>query len=444
MRGSGGFLLCWHRLRIRCTVFFFAAALIAQTSGLSPDVLFLSKAQRRIREGILAVPSYTCLETIARERRAPGAKAIGSKGFERLDLVRLEVAKEGPRELFAWPGARKFEDRPISDFVAGGLMGNGAFALFADDLFVHRAATMKVRGPEQLDGRTLVRVDYSVASLRGMLTLTTATGSADVTYSGSWWVDPVDLGLVRLDIIADDIPPHLQLSRARISIEYGDVSAAILPVNATIEFTKPSGEVSLDEIEFTHCRKFSGAAELILDAPDVAQAVAPEAAGTLLLPGGLSIPLRLETTIDARTAGVGDEVIATVDRDVKDKQRVWAPKGSLARGRIRRLLRRDGFPSYELIGIEFSELEANGQQFEFIGQLETAEGDRNVLTTFLGKELTQTNRRGGVVETQVSQFYEREIPGVGYLYVTAEPYRVGPGLRLVWKTEAVRQGAEKP
>jgi len=423
-------------LRIRWSVFIFAAALVAQTSGLSPDVLFLSKALRHIREGILAVPNYTCLETIARERRVPGAKA-----FDRLDLVRLEVAKEGPHELFAWPGARKFEDRPVSDFVAGGLMGNGAFALFADDLFVHGAATMKVRGPEQLDGRSLVRVDYSVASLRGMLTLTTATGSAEVTYSGSWWVDPVDLDLVRLDVIADDIPPHLRLSRSRISIEYGDASAAILPARATIEFTKSSGEVSLDEIEFAHCRKFSGEAELVFDAPDVAPVAGAVTQATSLLPGGLSIPLRLETAIDARTASIGDEVIATVERDVKDRQRVWATKGSVVRGRIRRLTRRDDFPSYELIGLEFSELETSGQRYEFIGRLESAEGDRNIQTTSYGKDVKQTNRRGGIVETQVSQYFEREIPGVGYLYLNAEPYRVGPGLRLVWKTEAVRQSA---
>ncbi len=55
----------------------------------------------------------------------------------------------GRKELFAWPGG-KFEEKPISDFAAGGMMGDGAFTLFADDVFLNHAATMHYHGPEQL------------------------------------------------------------------------------------------------------------------------------------------------------------------------------------------------------------------------------------------------------------------------------------------------------
>jgi len=432
-----GFLVFWHRVRAQWAVLLFPAMVVAQTADLSPDVLLLSKAMRHIREGILAVPNYTCLETIARDRLPPH-----SPTYERLDLVRLEVVKQGRRELFAWPGARKFDDRPVTDFTGGGLMGNGTFALFADDLFVNRAASMKVRGAEKLNGRALVRIDYSVRPIQGgTLTLTTAWGSAELNYSGSWWVDPATLNLVRLDIAAEDIPAQLHLSSARIGIEYGEVSDATLPQTAVIEFTKDSGEVSRDAIEFTRCRKFSGDAQLVFAETEPAPDAGHASSVATLLPGGLSIPLRIETAIDPASAGIGDEILATVEKDVRDKQRLWLPRGSVVRGRIRRLAYRDQGSGYELVGLEFTEAEVAGDRFDFVVRLETAEPAAGIRTTFGARELTQTAGKPGIVESQVTEFFEREMPGVGYLYLTAAPYRVPGGLHMIWKTETVRQGS---
>jgi hypothetical protein len=420
-----------------CAAVLLPAALAAQTSGLPPDVLFLSKAMRHIRDGLQSAPNYTCVETIDRELLQPPSRV-----FKRLDLVRLEVAREGHRELFAWPGARRFEDRPVSDFVGGGLIGDGAFGLFADDLFVNNVATTKVKGPEDVDGRALVRVDYSVRPMQPPLTLRTSSGQAQVNFSGSWWVDPKSLDLVRLEVNADDIPALLQVARATIRIEYGAAEVVILPQRAEIEFVRTSGEVSRDEIEFAHCRKFSGEAELLAEpVNDAAGGSAPEPSQTYILPGNLAIELRLQTAIDPKSAGIGDPVTAVVERDVKDKQKVWLPKGSVVRGRIRRLGRGDG---YELVGVEFTEAQIGRDSAEFIARLELVQSVAGVDTSHLKTDLSHATPGHAVDKTVLEEHFEFENPGVGYFYLTSAPFRLPEGLRMIWRTSAVRHGSASP
>ena len=414
-------------------------ALNAQTSSLPPDILFLSRAIRHIGEGISAIPNYTCLETIARDQRLPNSPA-----FKRLDLLRIEVAKSGKHELFGWPGASKLEDRPISDFAGGGLMGNGVFALFADDLFVKSAGTKKVRGPEQLEGRKVIRVDYSVHMLSGSLTIQTATAMADVNWSGSWWADPETLDLVRLDVNADDIPPELNLAAVRISVGYGRANLAIFPRDALIEFEKTSGEISRDQIVFDNCRKFSGEAELILDAPDEPEVDGgplpnpPKPVQTFTLPEGLIIPLRLQTGIDPRTAAVGDAITAIVERDVRDKRKLWLPKGAVVRGRIRRLDRRDEGISYQLVAVEFSEAQSGTDLFEFVAQLDSTEPLPGLDVNNNSIQARQATGRGPITQTTIVRYFEGEIPGTGNIYLTDKPYRIPADFRMTWKTQALR------
>jgi hypothetical protein len=87
--------------------------------------------------------------------------------------VRLEVAKTGGKELFAWPGSKNFQDRPIGAFVPGGLIGDGV-----------------------LQGRSAMRIDYVVRpTKKSAFKIATEGGSAALGYSGSWWADSETLDL---------------------------------------------------------------------------------------------------------------------------------------------------------------------------------------------------------------------------------------------------------
>jgi hypothetical protein len=380
------------------------------------------------------------METIDREQMKPPSRV-----FRRLDLMRLEVAKVGRKELFAWPGG-KFEEKPISDFVAGGLIGDGAFTLFADDVFINHAASMKYRGPESLEGRPAVRVDYVVGPLQSGFSVHTAGGIADVDYSGSFWVDAESLDLIRLDVHAGDIPAQLGLSAVNVSIDYGAMRAGerhvALAQASVIEMVKTSGEVSRNEIGFTQCRAFVGDAKMVFGDDPAAPSTEPAApVPTLVLPGGLTISLRLVKAIEAQSAGVGDAVTATVTNEVRDKQRVWLPKGATVEGRIRRLERRDETTPYVLVGLEFSDVEAGSDRFQFTAQMQSVRTTVGLAMNHQDRQVTRQMdlpsgfSSAGTVETRIRERFDQDLPGVGYLYLSASPFVVPKGLETIWKTE---------
>jgi len=436
------------RISILLLILGLVPALSAQSAGLPPGVVFVSKATRHIRETMTAAPNYTCLETIDREQLTPPARA-----FRRLDLVRIEVARAGTKELYSWPGGRRFEDRPITDFVAGGLVGDGTYGGYTDVLFLTSGASMKYRGPESLHGRPATRVDFVVSPLTNRIAIRTATGTGEIGYSGSYWVDPDTLDLIRVEVDADDIPFQLQLSSARLSTEFRTLKvgnkAVLLAQSSVLELVKLSGEISRDQIDFTQCREFSSQAALVPDSADAAvppgePATAPPR--TFDLPENLTIPLRLSALIDTQSASVGDAVTAVVDADVKDRSRVWLPKGSVVHGRIRRLEHRRGNPDYMLLGIEFSEVDAGRDTAEFTARLQSL--DSGVGLSMFHKESNVVGQTslpnaggrgaGSGMMTTVLESFDFELPGVGYLYLTSAPYRVPSNLRMTWKTQALR------
>src|SRR5579872_735111 len=73
--------------------------------GLTPDLLLLAHIRTRMVSNLQRQPNYTCVETVERSRRAGPARK-----FELQDTLRLEVALVDGKEMFAWPGARRFED----------------------------------------------------------------------------------------------------------------------------------------------------------------------------------------------------------------------------------------------------------------------------------------------------------------------------------------------
>ena len=86
---------------------FAAAALHAQ---ISADLELLTKIRFHELDQLRGQPNYTCVETVERSQRA-----ASTRKYTLLDTLRLEVALVGPKELFAWPGAKKFEDMELSE-----------------------------------------------------------------------------------------------------------------------------------------------------------------------------------------------------------------------------------------------------------------------------------------------------------------------------------------
>src|SRR5271165_376307 len=108
---------------------------------LSPDLEALSRIRTRMIFNLQHQPNYTCVETIERASRSKSTAR-----FKIIDTLRLEVGLVDGKEMFAWPGSKKFEDSDLTKIVTSGAIGNGNFATHARALFETRAATFHYLG----------------------------------------------------------------------------------------------------------------------------------------------------------------------------------------------------------------------------------------------------------------------------------------------------------
>jgi hypothetical protein len=140
------------------TTFTLAAGVIlagvAISEDLPPGVLLLSRVKNHIKEELQHLPNISCLETVQREYQPAKGK------MRPLDTVRLEVLTNGDKELFASPGDRKFSGgQPIS-YAGSGMLGNGLFGLYLNDILVNGNVSNAYKGEEEIGGRRLARFDY--------------------------------------------------------------------------------------------------------------------------------------------------------------------------------------------------------------------------------------------------------------------------------------------
>jgi hypothetical protein len=245
-------------------------------SDLPRDVVQLSRIKAHMKERLLQVPNYTCLETIERMQKLPKAGK-----FKLLDTVRLEVAEVSGKELLAQPGGR-FEEGNPATFVHSGVMANGLFSTHTRALFIHDAATFTYAGKDEFDGRNLVRYDFQVSLLRSGYTIVRPHARAVVAYHGSFWCDPLDYDMYHLRVIADNIPRNIGLLDAGLEIEYQKVrigpSDALLPRKADLNLIEFGGRENRNIITFSECRQYGSDSVVSFEAEPAAPPPAPEKA----------------------------------------------------------------------------------------------------------------------------------------------------------------------
>ncbi len=110
--------------------------------------------------------------------------------FWPLDILRVEVSNVNGKELLAWPGARRFTEKDLTSFISTGMIGNGMFALHANNLFVNDNARFIFRGEDDLDGRDAIRYDYRSPDFLSGYHIRVGPAEATVAIKGSFWFDP--------------------------------------------------------------------------------------------------------------------------------------------------------------------------------------------------------------------------------------------------------------
>lgn len=308
---------------------------------LKPDTILLARIRNVVAENLARLPDFTCVETIERSQREPG-----SKRFRFLDNIRLEVALVGGKELYAWPGSPRFEERDLRDMVGGGAIGTGDFALHAKSIYLGGSARFTYQGTEELRGRRVHVFHYRVPMAASGYIMRIGRTEGPVGYQGHVYNDAETLEIARIEIHIDEIPAWLPMKEGHKVIDYAPMEIGgvrhVLPVSMDMTLIDLNGGESRNRAVFSGCRQYQGESRLLFEEPPP-DAPAPQAPVEWTLPEGLEVRMRLVETLDLAKAAMGDPVVFEVARDAARSGRVWLPKGARVTLRMDHIACRD-FP----------------------------------------------------------------------------------------------------
>jgi hypothetical protein len=419
--------------RALATIWYsLVCAVMPAPSQVSPEILLLVQIREHIKKDLAEAGNSTCVESVARSSR----KTEGVQ-MQSIDTLRFEVARIGGKELFSFPGERRFTQRSLTELVGMGMTAEGLFGSFALELFSSNVPTILPAGDSTSTGRRIVRYNFRFPLMMSHYTLTNATGSARVGWSGSFWADAESLELVRLRVEADDIPVELGIRSAVTEIEYGkyqmDTAILQLPQTSTVTMTYWNGAMSVNRTDFSQCRAFSAASNVSFDEATPTGPVftdVPESA----LPDGLTIRLHLDQPVEFGQAVVGDPISATVEADVRERGKTWLTKGTTISGRVRRLEKQESPSDAVVIDLEFSETSQQGTRLRFTGTIVASDFAEARIPKLAPTSPSRGRSPEATAPATLNEFVPSDVPGVATFLVRAKPYRVPGGFKMIWKT----------
>lgn len=310
------------------------------------------------------MPNYTCVETMERYSRPRDARE-----FHPVDRLYLEVAESGGKELFSRAGAQRFEEKHPSEFTGWGAAGNGDFSGYERSVFLSGRATFHYGGREEIEGRPAIRYGYEISAAGSGFRVVQHGKSAVVPFHGSFWADADSLDLIRLDVIADQIPHGMDMDVLSTELDYARFHIGeadfLLAQSSTLSLTHFTGLEQKNRTEFTHCRQYAGSATISFE--DSPASGDPSSPSELVIPPDLRMHIDLSKPIAMPAAKVGDALLGRVTAAVLANGRRVIPAGAEVVGRLRGIRRSD---KRDVLTLEFSEVRFPGGNARFFAVLE--------------------------------------------------------------------------
>jgi hypothetical protein len=154
----------------------------------------------------------------------------------------------------------------------GGVIGTGAFAAVARNLFVNDNGRTTGWAEERILERPALRFDFVVSEMEARYMISSARATASVGIEGAFWADAGTLELLRIDEHAVDIPPNLGIQDASTTVTYArtriGASDVLLPRWAETVITNSDGWRGRNAIEFTGCREYVADSVIRFDSVD--------------------------------------------------------------------------------------------------------------------------------------------------------------------------------
>ena len=307
------------------------------------DDEFLGRVLQRARAHMTQLPDYVCAQTIERSERSPSQEQFRLK-----DRLHLEVTSLGGKERFAKAGGERFDDRELRDMVTRGIVSTGGHALFLRHVTQPGSAEFLPATEAELDGRPARRYEFHVPWDRSGYIISMPPHEARVAFRGSLWADPDTHEIIRLEVVADEIPQELGFDRTRARIAYRpvDVGGSRFPFAVRTETlaVMMDGKEYRNEAELGACRKYSAESNISFasseDGPSSSPAQPPpRPAAVAALRPNLAIEIELAHEISFDAAAPDTPFRATLAEPLRDGEQVLAPAGAQVQGRVLELAR---------------------------------------------------------------------------------------------------------
>lgn len=396
-------------------VFLSALAFGQESSQLDAKQILLARVKYHVGQTLQRLPNYTCHQTIERSRRSNPKRR-----FELVDAIRLEVAYVDGKELFSWPGAGKFEDQEITKIVGGGTIGNGSFALHARSVFLSSVPTYHYEGESVEGERRIHTFRYEVPQFRSGYRIRVGNSEGIVGYAGIFSIDAATLDLIRLEVNATSIPPHLDLSSTKDVMYYRRVAIGsdkfLLPESSELVMIDLKGGESRNRTRFHSCRQYSGESVISFEeAPEGEPAANPAPAKGPPQPADLHsgqwLEFRLQSAIRFGETPTGEPLVALLGSDAKRRGKVLLPKGTPFHGRVKTIHPVGGRSPGIAVTLEFFEYELDGVRWPVRLGLEEA----------------------GPVAAANTRL--RVDPAADLILISGVRQELPAGMRLVWRVE---------
>lgn len=290
----------YGELKRRTTAQEAAAARIALASAATPAepppplddqaaAELIEKARRNALRYSERLPDFLCLQVIKR------MYDMGGKGYwQTMDTIHSRVAYNEHHESYQvimvnnTPVDRKLESM-------GGAVSTGEFGSMLHELFVPEShAEFRMVAPATLRGRPVYAYDYRVDRDNSKWSLYWEPGHPGEQhyvpgYHGRVIIDAQTAQVMRVWLVADDIPPDFPIHAAMTTLDYDWAKISdtpfLLPAHAVMEM-KDSRMNTRNEIAFRGYRKFSAETKLTFGDIPPEEPPAQEAPGQPTTPPG--------------------------------------------------------------------------------------------------------------------------------------------------------------
>ncbi len=389
------------------------------------------------RDLLGSLPAYTCLETIAREQKAPKQRKPRA-----LDIVQVDVGVGRDAEIYSWPGEKTFSSIDLGNLIGYGFAGTGLFHTFASNIFVNHGAIVRLADEQVFQGRPAIHFTYTFPSLANNWIVDWKGARGVVGESGEFWVDKTTLTLLRLEAAANNFPPDLPLKAMNVAMEYETLSTqhktALIPSSAEIIAIEMNGAVYRDLVTFSQCHVFEAESSFRNSPEALANAVERYEALRDALPAGVEIPITLESEIRWNTARIGKAITARLNTTLKISPELTIPRGAIVNGRIREFREIEDAPAACEVGLEFNEIDWPGHVAIFFAEAVRVQQIAG-LSTFISRGTIETSNAPAelLARSTIEKIRPRDVPGVTTFFLTGS--RVIPnGFQMILRTRKTK------